>query len=217
MVNKQLINESFSHAVARCQHEQVGSLISRVVVNVHVGILRTALPNNVEKANECALLFGVVMRPNGLEDLAIINEAKKVVEVPDLTFLVERITFEIEEDVSGAWCGNCRERRRIVEVVDRNVLCARFPGLNLKLRLCPKSRQGAFRDAGNRCTRTPGKLCHGFEPSSTQFGSLRLPEAGDLQDIIEQRHFRFAHGTFSARNVMRIIPLRRFFATATAC
>ena len=136
----------------------MSTFIGRVVVNVHVGVLRTAFFYKSDELDEGFLFLSKVVGPEGGELAFVINESKEVVEVPLTVFFIEGVALEVEEDVSFAGCRETAQNFGIVHLKDRhdnfvffnwNCFCG-----NLELGLLLQCRKCLVTNTGNGCDRS---------------------------------------------------------------
>ena len=100
---QQVVDLLLADAVVAGEFQQRGPLVVGVVVDVHVGVLRSAFPDQVEKAAQGCAFSDAVMGPDRGERPVGAEHPEEVFQPPlPAVGSPERVSLEVEEDVTGA-------------------------------------------------------------------------------------------------------------------
>ena len=121
-VAQQTVDIGLARPVSRRHRQQMGRLVRRVVVDVHVGMLHPLQIHDVEEALEGHPLLLERMGPQGAVLLADVDPAEQVVDAPDggIRLRVERVALEVEEHVARIRARQSPERLRRHDLVRRD-------------------------------------------------------------------------------------------------
>ena len=203
---QQGVDGVFADPVPCSDGEQMGALIRRVMVDVHVRMLASALRDVVKKLGERLAFFGVGVRPERAERAVGLDQSEEVVDPPGCALLIQRVALEIEEDVAsvGLWHGG--EGGRVVNLDRRRAASIRR---DLQGCLATKRLECAIPDPGDRAD-GGGELVDGGHTGIRQFDTLRYLQPGDHQHVTVGGDFGLAARAVSADGVPLVVPVDRF-------